>query len=61
MIRTSRPSAAEVSLATLCRLISAQGKAGIYRRNRDGWRQLHHHGSIADSDLLQAYQRAVMG
>lgn len=24
-----------------------------------GWRQVHHHGSIDDSQLLEAYQRAV--
>lgn len=25
------------------------------------WRQIHHHGSIDDADLLQRYQRAVRG
>jgi hypothetical protein len=25
------------------------------------WLQFHHHGSIDDADLFQAYQRAVMG
>ncbi|MCA9935449.1 MAG: hypothetical protein H6662_11830 [Ardenticatenaceae bacterium] len=24
-----------------------------------GWRQVHHHGSIDDPDLLRAYQTAV--
>lgn len=28
-------------------------------RDGTGWRQLHHHGSIDDPDLLRDYQRAV--
>ena len=32
----------------------------IYTHTADGWRQLHHHGSIDDAGLLQRYQNAVM-
>jgi ketosteroid isomerase-like protein len=32
----------------------------IFRRSADGdWRQVHHHGSMDDPDLLRAYQSAV--
>jgi ketosteroid isomerase-like protein len=32
----------------------------IFRRDSDGqWRQVHHHGSMDDPDLLRAYQSAV--
>jgi ketosteroid isomerase-like protein len=31
----------------------------IFRRAGGRWRQVHHHGSIDDPDLLGAYQRAV--
>ena len=31
----------------------------IFRRQADGWRQVHHHGSIDDPALLLAYQQAV--
>ncbi|MBV9971280.1 MAG: nuclear transport factor 2 family protein [Xanthobacteraceae bacterium] len=33
----------------------------IFRRVEDRWRQVHHHGSIDDPQLLQAYQEAVNG
>ncbi len=33
----------------------------IYRREADGWRQLHHHGSIESPALLQKYQDTVLG
>jgi ketosteroid isomerase-like protein len=33
----------------------------IFRRTRDGWRQVHHHGSIDDPGLLARYQHAVLG
>lgn len=33
----------------------------IFRRTQDGWRQVHHHGSIDDPGLLARYQRAVLG
>jgi len=33
----------------------------IYRMTRDGWRQVHHHGSIDDPELLAGYQAAVKG
>jgi hypothetical protein len=29
---------------------------------RDGsWRQLHHHGSVEDADMLRDYQRLIFG
>jgi ketosteroid isomerase-like protein len=32
----------------------------VFRRSADGeWRQVHHHGSMDDPDLLRAYQSAV--
>lgn len=33
----------------------------IFRRNGNTWRQTHHHGSIEDAKLLDAYQSAVIG
>lgn len=30
-----------------------------YLDNENSWFQLHHHGSIDDSDLLSQYQKAV--
>lgn len=33
----------------------------IFRRTAAGWRQVHHHGSIDDPDLLRRYQVAVLG
>jgi ketosteroid isomerase-like protein len=33
----------------------------IFRRVNDRWRQIHHHGSIEDPDMLAAYQSAVLG
>lgn len=33
----------------------------IFRRAQEGWRQVHHHGSIDDPELLARYQRAVLG
>jgi ketosteroid isomerase-like protein len=33
----------------------------IFRRTQEGWRQVHHHGSIDDPELLARYQRAVLG
>lgn len=32
----------------------------IYRKVDGGWRQIHHHGSIEDADLLGRYQAAVL-
>lgn len=33
----------------------------IFRLIAGGWRQVHHHGSIEDPDLLYKYQKAVFG
>jgi ketosteroid isomerase-like protein len=33
----------------------------IYRRTNGTWRQIHHHGSIDEPELLQRYQAAVLG
>ena len=33
----------------------------IFRRIGKFWRQIHHHGSIEDPKLLDAYQSAVLG
>lgn len=33
----------------------------IFRRIESAWRQVHHHGSIDDPELLARYQRAVLG
>lgn len=33
----------------------------IFRKVNGRWRQVHHHGSIDDPDLLDRYQRAVAG
>ena len=31
----------------------------VYRRSGSAWRQVHHHGSIEDPDLLRRYREAV--
>jgi len=31
----------------------------LFRRTAEGWRQLHHHGSIDDPELLGRYQQSV--
>lgn len=33
----------------------------IFRKNNGRWRQVHHHGSIEDPQLLAMYQTAVFG
>lgn len=33
----------------------------IFRREGTSWKQVHHHGSIEDPELLAKYQAAVMG
>ena len=33
----------------------------VFRRTASGWRQVHHHGSIEDPELLRRYQVAVLG
>lgn len=33
----------------------------IYRKVHGRWKQIHHHGSIEDAELLTRYQRAVLG
>ncbi|MDF1631291.1 nuclear transport factor 2 family protein [Mycoplana sp. MJR14] len=30
-------------------------------RQDDAWRQLHHHGSVEDADMLREYQRLIFG
>ncbi len=32
----------------------------IFRKMNGAWKQVHHHGSIEDPDLLRRYQNAVM-
>lgn len=32
----------------------------IYKLFNEGWKQIHHHGSIEDPELLQRYQKAIM-
>lgn len=32
----------------------------IYRRTNGAWRQIHHHGSIEDLELLRMYKQAVL-
>lgn len=33
----------------------------VFRKTAEGWRQVHHHGSIEDPALLAEYQKAVTG
>ena len=33
----------------------------VYQRIESQWRQVHHHGSIDEPELLRAYQAAVLG
>ena len=33
----------------------------LFAREGSGWRQLHHHGSIDDPEMLSRYQRWVLG
>ena len=33
----------------------------IFQKNDGRWRQVHHHGSIEDPQLLAKYQAAVLG
>jgi ketosteroid isomerase-like protein len=34
----------------------------VFRRSEDGnWRQMHHHGSLDDPQMLARYQEAVLG
>ena len=42
-------------------LVLAIRPSRIFRRTQDGWRQVHHHGSIDDPGLLARYQHAVLG
>jgi hypothetical protein len=39
--------------------LMAENISRIFRRVGDRWRQIHHHGSIDDAQLLSAYQQAV--
>ncbi len=43
------------------RLALAIRTSRIFRRTEGVWRQVHHHGSIDDPELLAHYQRAVLG
>lgn len=40
-------------------LVIRTTRAFHYRGAAEGWRQVHHHGSIDNPELLAAYQRAV--
>lgn len=33
----------------------------VFRKHQGRWRQIHHHGSIEDPELLKRYQEAVRG
>lgn len=33
----------------------------VFKLTNNRWRQVHHHGSIDDPDMLRRYQRAVKG
>ncbi len=33
----------------------------LYKRGKGGWRQIHHHGSIDNPELLKHYQQTVLG
>ena len=33
----------------------------IFRKYPEGWKQVHHHGSIDDPGLLERYQKAIAG
>lgn len=33
----------------------------VFRMIGDSWKQVHHHGSIEDPDLLNAYQQMLLG
>ncbi|OWV98949.1 hypothetical protein ATY81_26690 [Rhizobium sp. R72] len=48
--------------------VAADGKLDIafrttrwFVRQGDSWRQLHHHGSVEDADMLRDYQRLIFG
>ncbi len=48
--------------------ITSTGKLDIafrttrwFVRKNSEWRQLHHHGSVEDADMLRAYQRMIFG
>lgn len=43
------------------RLALAIRTSRVFRRVGGIWRQVHHHGSIDDPELLACYQRAVQG
>jgi hypothetical protein len=43
----------------LSRCHGAADSIRAFRRAGGRWRQVHHHGSIDDPDLLGAYQQAV--
>jgi hypothetical protein len=41
------------------KLVMSIRTSRIFRLIDGEWRQIHHHGSIDDADLLRGYQRAV--
>jgi ketosteroid isomerase-like protein len=43
------------------RLVLAIRTSRVFRHVEGVWRQVHHHGSIDDPELLARYQRAVLG
>jgi ketosteroid isomerase-like protein len=43
------------------RLVLAIRTSRVFRRVEGIWRQVHHHGSIDDPELLARYQSAVLG
>lgn len=50
----------KIGQATL-RIELAIRTSRIYRKAGGRWRQIHHHGSVEDPDLLARYRAAVLG
>jgi len=46
--------------ATAPRLDLAIRTTGIFRRAAGRWRQIHHHGSIENAQMLARYQQVVL-
>lgn len=49
------------SLGSGAELALAIRTSRTYVRTAQGWRQLHHHGSIESPELLRDYQNAIAG